>query len=63
MSDQCNNVRKEVEKALEKDKGIFLNEPTEKSKEILIVVMYNQTLLNIKSIVEKQWHVLQVNSE
>lgn len=54
MSDQCNNVRKEVEKALEKDKGIFLNEPTEKSKQILIVVMYNQTLLNIKSIVEKQ---------
>lgn len=63
MSDQCNNVRKEVEKALEKDKGIFLNESTEKSKQILIVVMYNQTLLNIKSIVEKQWHVLQVNSE
>lgn len=38
MSDQCNNVRKEVEKALEKDKGIFLNEPTEKFSLLLCTI-------------------------
>ena len=58
------NVRKKIEKTAEKDRENLLNKPTEEAKQILpIAITYCRTLPNKKSIVEKNWHVLQVNSK
>ena len=57
------SVRQGIEKLAESKENL-LNISTKEFKQILsIVVAYNQTVLNIKSIVEKQWHLLQFNSK
>ena len=43
---------------------LLLNKTSQEVKRnIPITIIYNRTLTNIKSIVEKHWHVLQVNPE
>ena len=41
-----------------------MNKQTEESKQILpTAITYNQTLPNIKSVVEKQWHIFHIKSK
>ena len=54
----------QIQKARVQERTLLLNEnPQEVKQSIPISAAYNRTLPKIKSIVNKHWHVLQVNSE
>ena len=57
-------LKKQIEKARVQERTLLLNKnPEEVKQSIPISITYNRTLPNIKSIVDKHWHVLQVNPE
>ena len=57
-------LKEQTEKARVQERTLLLNtNPEEVKQSIPISITYNQTLPNIKSIVDKDWHVLQVNPE
>ena len=57
-------LKEQIEKARVQERTLLLNKnPEEVKQSIPISITYNRTLLKIKSIVDKHWHVLQVNPE
>ena len=57
-------VNEEIQKAINQDrKGLLNKEKTETGNHITLCVSYNKTLPNIKIIIEKHWHILNVNPE
>ena len=59
-----NTLKEQIEKARVQERTLLLNRnPEEVKQSIPISITYNRTLPKIKSIVDKHWHVLQVNPE
>ena len=57
-------LKEQIEKAREQERTLLLNKnPEEVKQSIPISITYNRTLPKIKLIVDKHWHVLQVNPE
>ena len=57
-------LKEQIEKARVQERTLLLNKNPKKVKQsIPISITYNRTLPKIKSIVDKHWHVLQVNPE
>ena len=57
-------VNEEIQKATNQDRTGYLNkEKTETGNYLILCVTYNKTLPNIKTILEKHWHILNVNPE
>ena len=57
-------LKEQIEKVKLQEKTLILNKnPAEIKQGIPILTTYNRTLPKIKSIVNKHWHVLQVNPE
>ena len=57
-------INEEIQKATNQDRTGFLNkEKTETGNHLTLCVTYNKTLPNIKTILEKHWHMLNVNPE
>ena len=57
-------LKEQVEKARVQERALLLNKnPEEVKQSIPNSITYNGTLPKIKSIVDKHWHVLQVNPE
>ena len=57
-------VNKEIQKATKQDRtGLLNKEKTEIGNHLTLCVTYNKTLPNIKTILGKHWHILNVNPE
>ena len=57
-------VNEEIQKATNQDRtGLLNKEKTETGNHLTLCVTYNKTLPNIKTIIEKHWHILNVNPE
>ena len=57
-------VKEQIKRARVQERALLLNKNPEEAKQsIHISITYNRTLPKIKSIVDKHWHVLQVNPE
>ena len=57
-------VNEEIQKATNQDRtGLLNKEKTETENHLTLSVTYNKTLPNIKTILEKNWHILNVNPE
>ena len=57
-------VNEEIQKATNQDRtGLLNKEKTETGNHLTLCVTYNKTLPNIKTILEKHWHILNVNPE
>ena len=57
-------LKEQIEKARVQERTLLLNKnPEEVKQSIPISITYNRTLSKIKPIVDKHWHVLQVNPE
>ena len=57
-------VNEEIQEATNQDRTGYLNkEKTETGNRFTLCVSYNKTLPNINTILEKHWHILNVNPE
>ena len=57
-------VNEEIQEATNQDRTGYLNkEKTETGNHFTLCVSYNKTLPNINTILEKHWHILNVNPE
>ena len=57
-------VNEEIQKATNQDRtGLSNKEKTETENHLTLCITYNRNLPNIKTILEKHWHVLNVNPE
>ena len=57
-------ANEEIQKATNQDRrGLLNKEKTETGNHLTLLVTYNNTLPNIKIILEKHWHILNVNPE
>ena len=57
-------VNEEIQKATNQDRTRLLNkEKTETGNHLTLCVTYSKTIPNIKTILEKHWHILNVNPE
>ena len=57
-------LKEQIEKARVQERTLLLNKnPEEVKQSIPISITYNRTLPKVKLIVDKHWHVLQVNPE
>ena len=57
-------INEEIQKATNQDKtGLLKKEKTETGNHLTLCITYNQILPNIKAILEKHWHILNVNFE
>ena len=57
-------LKEQIEKARVQERTLLLNKnPEEVKQSIPISITYNRTLPKFKSIVDKNWHLLQVNLE
>ena len=57
-------VKEEIQKATKQDRiGLLNKEKAGTRNHLILCVTYNKTLLNIKTILEKHWHILNVNPE
>ena len=57
-------LKEQIEKARVQERTLLLNKSSQEVKQsIPISITYNRTLPKIKSVVDKHWHVLQVNHE
>ena len=57
-------VNEEIQKATNQDStGLSNKDKTETGNHLTLCVTYNKTLPNIKTILEKHWHILNVNLE
>ena len=55
-------VSEEIQKATNQDRtGLLNKEKTETGNHLTLCVTYNKTLPKIKTILEKHWHILNVN--
>ena len=57
-------VNEEIQKATNQNRtGLLNRQKTETGNHLTLCVTYNRTLRNIKKILEKHWHILNVNPE
>ena len=57
-------VNEEIQKATNQDRtGLLTKEKTVTENHLTLYVTYNKTLPNIETILEKHWHILNVNLE
>ena len=57
-------VNEEIQKATNQDRtGLLNKEKIETGNHLILCVTYNKTLPNIKTTLEKHWHILNVNPE
>ena len=57
-------ANEEIQKATNQDRrGLLKKEKTETGNHLTLLVTYNNTLPYIKIILEKHWHILNVNPE
>ena len=57
-------VNEEIQKATNQNRtGLLNREKTETGNHLTLCVTYNKTLRNIKTILKKHWHILNVNPE
>ena len=57
-------VNGEIQKSTNKDRtGLLNKEKTVTGNHLTLYVTYNKTLPNIKTILEKYWHILTINPE
>ena len=57
-------VNEEIQKATNQDRTRLLNkEKTETGNHLNLCVTYSKTIPNIKTILEKHWHILNVSPE
>ena len=57
-------VNEEIRKANKQDRtGLLNKEKIETGNHLTLCVTYNKTLANIKTILKKNWHILNVNPE
>ena len=57
-------VNEEIQKGTNQDiTGLFNKEETETGNYLTLCVTYKKTLPNIKTILGKHWHILNVNPE
>ena len=57
-------INEKIQKATNQDRtGLLNKEKTETGNHLTLCVTYNKTLPNIKTILEKHWHMLNVNPE
>ena len=65
IEEGCNKstVRKEIERVDHLDRSLFLKHCKPKRKDsISFSVTYNPVLANIKGVIDKHWHILNINS-
>ena len=57
-------VNEEIQKGSNQDiTGLLNKEKTETGNHLTLCLTYNKTLTNIKTILEKHWHILNINPE
>ena len=57
-------INEEIQKATNQDKtGLLKKEKTETGNHLTLCITYSKILPNIKAILEKHWHILNVNFE
>ena len=57
-------INEEIQKPTNQDRtGLLSKEKTETGNHLTLCVTYNKTLPNMKTIIEKHWHILNVNPE